>query len=81
MMRMIAADGLGVNVHYVPLPMLTLFKRLGCDIQDHPNAFRLYQNELTLPVYNNLAVGDVQRVAESVIKAQSKVVIASQTTS
>lgn len=69
MMRTIASDGVGVNVHYVPLPMLTLFKRLGFDIANYPNAFRLYQNEITLPVYNGLSPESVQRVADSVIAA------------
>lgn len=71
-MQLVADDGLGVNVHYVPMPMLSLFKRLGYDIADHPNAFRLYQNEITLPVYNNLALTDVERVADSIIRAYTK---------
>lgn len=73
MMRLIAEDGVGVNVHYVPMPMLTLFKRLGYDIADHPNAFNLYQNEITLPVYNGLSEEHVQIVADSVINAYSQV--------
>jgi dTDP-4-amino-4,6-dideoxygalactose transaminase len=71
MMRSIAESGVGVNVHYVPMPMLTLFKDRGFDISDFPNAFRLYQNEITLPVYNGLTEESVQIVAESVIDAYS----------
>ena len=73
MMRYVAEDGVGVNVHYVPMPMLTLFKRLGYDIADHPNAFALYQNEITLPVYNGLSNESVQIVADSIINAYGKV--------
>ena len=72
MMRSIAEDGVGVNVHYVPMPMLTLFKDRGYDIKDHPNAFELYANEITLPVYNGLSEDNVRVVADSVIRAQSK---------
>jgi dTDP-4-amino-4,6-dideoxygalactose transaminase len=71
MMRLVAEDGVGVNVHYVPLPMLTLFKRLGYKIEDHPNAFKLYENEITLPVYNGLSEQNTQTASNSVISAFS----------
>lgn len=73
-MRHVAADQFGVNVHYVPMPMLTLFKRLGYKMEDYPNAFRLYENEITLPVYNNLSIENARRVAESVIEARAKAI-------
>ena len=73
MMHHIAEERIGVNVHYVPLPMLTLFQRLGYDMANHPNAFDLYQNEITLPVYNGLSLDDVSRVADAVIKAKQAV--------
>ena len=73
MMRMIGDEGLGVNVHYVPMPMLTLFKRLGYDMEDFPQSFAIYENEITLPVYNQLAISDVQRVAEAVKRAHRQV--------
>lgn len=72
-MNHVAADGIGVNVHYVPLPMLSLFKRLGYDIAEYPTAFRLYENEITLPVYNGLSEQSVSAVADSVIRAHGKV--------
>lgn len=68
-MRKVAEDGIGVNVHYVPMPMLTLFKRLGYKIEDYPNTFSLYENEITLPVYNGLSEESVQIVAESIVDA------------
>ena len=70
-MRRVAEDGVGVNVHYVPMPMLTLFQRNGYEICDYPNAFRLYENEITLPVYNGLGDESVHVVAESIIDAYS----------
>jgi dTDP-4-amino-4,6-dideoxygalactose transaminase len=50
----ISEQGVGVNVHYLPLPMLTLFKNLGYRMEDYPNAFKLYQREISLPIYNGL---------------------------
>lgn len=72
MMRTIASSGVGVNVHYVPMPMLTLFQRQGFDIANYPNAFRLYANEITLPVYNGLSPESAQIVADAVIEAYSE---------
>lgn len=46
--------GVATNVHYKPLPMLTAYKNLGFDIKDYPNAFKLYQNEITLPLHTRL---------------------------
>jgi dTDP-4-amino-4,6-dideoxygalactose transaminase len=54
LIQRISEQGVGVNVHYLPLPMLTLFKNLGYRIEDYPNAFILYQGEISLPIYNGL---------------------------
>lgn len=62
--------GVATNVHYKPLPMLTAYKNLGFNINDYPNAFELYQNEITLPLYSKLT--DEQ--AEYVISCLSKIV-------
>ncbi len=46
--------GIATNVHYKPLPMMTAYKRMGYDIKDFPNAFNMYKNEITLPLYSKL---------------------------
>lgn len=71
MMRSIAAQGVGVNVHYVPMPMLTLFKRLGYDMREHSTAFSFYENEITLPVYNGLSEQHVETVVDAIVNAKS----------
>lgn len=45
-----AAEGVSANVHYKPLPMLTAYKNLGFDINNYPNAYNMYKNEITLPL-------------------------------
>ena len=49
-----AERGIACNVHYKPLPMMTAYKALGFDIKDYPNAFRLFENEVTLPLHTCL---------------------------
>ena len=61
--------GVACNVHYKPLPMLTAYKNLGFDIKDFPNAYDLFKNEITLPLYTRLTDEDVEFVINSFVEA------------
>lgn len=50
------------NVHYKPLLMITAYKNMGVDIQDYPNAYAMYQNEITLPLHTKLTDEHVEYV-------------------
>ncbi|WP_342542141.1 DegT/DnrJ/EryC1/StrS aminotransferase family protein [Paenisporosarcina sp. FSL H8-0542] len=63
-----ADAGIACNVHYKPLPMFTAYKNLGFDIKDYPNAFGMYENEITLPLHTLLSDADVEYVIESLMK-------------
>ncbi|MDO7883222.1 DegT/DnrJ/EryC1/StrS family aminotransferase [Salinibacterium soli] len=62
----ISEAGIGVNVHYIPMAMLTLFRNRGYDIADYPQTYRLYSNEITLPLYNGLTDAQVDEVVAAV---------------
>lgn len=55
-----AERGIATNVHYKPLPMMTAYKALGFDIKDYPNAYHLFENEVTLPLHTKLTDEDVE---------------------
>lgn len=57
-----AERGIACNVHYKPLPMMTAYKALGFDINDYPNAYNQYRNEVTLPLHTCLSDEDVEYV-------------------
>ena len=57
-----AKRGIACNVHYKPLPMMTAYKALGFDIANYPNAFHLFENEVTLPLHTRLTDEDVEYV-------------------
>ena len=59
-----AEKGIACNVHYKPLPMHTAYKKLGFDIKDYPNAYALFQNEITLPLHTCLTDEEVAYVIE-----------------
>ena len=59
-----AEVGIACNVHYKPLPMHTAYKELGFDIKDFPNAFALFENEITLPLHTCLTDEQVDYVID-----------------
>lgn len=62
-----------VNVHFIPLPMMTYYKKIGYSIADNPYAFSEYAREISLPVYYNLTDEQIDRVLSAVIEAVEEV--------
>ena len=62
-----AERGIATNVHYKPLPMMTAYKALGFDIKDYPNAFRLFENEITLPLNTKMTDEMVDYVIDNFV--------------
>lgn len=60
-----AEAGIATNVHYKPLPMMTAYKNLGFDIKDYPNAYKRFENEITLPLHTCLTDEDVDYIIEN----------------
>ena len=63
-----AERGIACNVHYKPLPMMTAYKALGFDIKDYPNAYHLFENEVTLPLHTRLTDEDVEYVITNFVE-------------
>ena len=54
--------GVACNVHYKPLPLHTAYRNLGFDIENYPNAYAHFANEITLPLHTSLTDEDVEYV-------------------
>ena len=63
-----AEAGIATNVHYKPLPMMTAYKNLGFDIKDYPNAYKRFENEITLPLHTCLTDEEVEYIIENYCK-------------
>lgn len=63
-----AERGIACNVHYKPLPMHTAYKKLGFDINDYPNAYVQFENEVTLPLNTKMDTEDVEYVIENALE-------------
>ncbi|MBP3225861.1 MAG: DegT/DnrJ/EryC1/StrS aminotransferase family protein [Methanobrevibacter sp.] len=60
--------GVSTNVHYKPLPLLTAYKELGFDIADYPNAYNLFLNEISLPLYSTLSDEAVDYIIDNLLE-------------
>jgi len=71
----ITQKGVAVNVHFIPMPMLTVFKNLGYKIEDYPVAYDNYSREVSLPIYPQLTNEQIDYICEAVLTSYKKVVL------
>src|SRR6185312_15181976 len=62
-----------VNVHFIPLPMLSFYKNMGYKISEYPVAYANFSCEISLPVYFDLTDEQVQAVVNAVIKSVEEI--------
>lgn len=70
----IAKSEVAVNVHFIPMPMLSFFKSMGYDIKDYPQAYENYKNEISLPIYPQLDKEKLDFIINTVKEAYGKVI-------
>lgn len=70
---LITDKGVAVNVHFIPMPMLTIFKNAGYDINNYPKTYELYSGEISLPVYPQLTDEECSFICEAVISSVEQV--------
>lgn len=68
LIQMMGEKDIATNVHFMPLPMLTLYKNMGYKLMDYPNAYAQYANEISLPLYSTLTEEDAKYVATELVK-------------
>lgn len=73
MIEKITEREVAVNVHFIPMPMLSFFKGLGYKMEDYPQAYRNYSAEISLPIYPQLDEEQVNFVIKAVKEAYEEV--------
>ncbi|MFO7863686.1 MAG: DegT/DnrJ/EryC1/StrS aminotransferase family protein [Salinivirgaceae bacterium] len=58
-------NGVAVNIHFKPIPMMSYYKNKGYNINDYPVAYENYIKEISLPVYYDLSESDMQLVVDT----------------
>jgi dTDP-4-amino-4,6-dideoxygalactose transaminase len=67
-------NGVSVNVHFQPLPLLSFYKELKYKMQDYPQSYENYKCEISLPVYYDLSDEQVEKVVEVVKNSVLKII-------
>jgi dTDP-4-amino-4,6-dideoxygalactose transaminase len=70
----ISEEGIAVNVHFIPIPMLSLFKEMGFDIDNYPGSYKNYSCEISLPIYPQLSDKEINRIVSAIVSAYKKIV-------
>jgi len=68
-MQSVFDQEISVNVHFIPLPMMSFYKEAGYKIETYPQTYRCYSQEISLPVYYDLSEKDIQTVISAVKNA------------
>jgi dTDP-4-amino-4,6-dideoxygalactose transaminase len=71
----VSLTGVAVNVHFIPMPMLTAFKNLGYNISDYPVSYNNYSREISLPIYPQLSDEAVEYICSAIQKAVEKIAV------
>lgn len=69
----ISKKDVAVNVHFIPMAMLTFFKDMGYKIEDYPQAYKNYSHEISLPIYPQLTTEQIDYIVNVVEEAYNKV--------
>ena len=72
--RKIFDQDVAVNVHFIPLPMMSYYKNAGYNIENYPVSYNNYSREITLPVYYDLGDDQVKTVIAAVVNAVQAIV-------
>jgi dTDP-4-amino-4,6-dideoxygalactose transaminase len=62
-------QGIGVNLHYIPVHTQPYYERLGFKPEDFPQAQAYYHEAISLPMYQSLSNDQQDRVVTSLVRA------------
>lgn len=60
--------GISCNVHFIPLVMHSYYKNSGYSINDFPNSYQMYKNEISLPLHTKLKYNDIEYTVDNLLK-------------
>lgn len=63
-----------VNVHFIPVPMMSFYKKFGYKIKNYPQAYTNFSREISLPVFFDLTDEQLKIITDAVIKSVQEVI-------
>jgi len=64
--NMLREQGIGVNVHYIPIHTQPFYKRLPYDLGNYPVAESFYEKVITIPLFHSMSDLEQRKVIESI---------------
>ncbi len=68
-MQQIFDKDISVNVHFIPVPMMSYYISLGYSIENYPVCYQNYAQEISLPVFFDLTLTQIEKITNSVIQS------------
>jgi UDP-4-amino-4,6-dideoxy-N-acetyl-beta-L-altrosamine transaminase len=62
------ADGIGVNLHYIPVPLQPYYRQMGFNPEDFPNALDYYARAISIPLFPTLSSSDQNQVIAALLR-------------
>lgn len=69
LIQKISNEDVSVNVHFIPVPMMSFYKGLGYEIKNYPVTLSNFQREITLPLFYDLTDAQIETVCRVFLKA------------
>jgi UDP-4-amino-4,6-dideoxy-N-acetyl-beta-L-altrosamine transaminase len=66
--ELLRKDGIGVNVHYIPVHTHPYYKNMGFNNGDYPNAESYYESTISIPIFQGLTIEMQDEVVNSLTK-------------
>ncbi len=64
LMQKLRDQGIGSQVHYIPIPMQPYYKDLGFESANYPKAMEYYNSTLSIPIFPKLKKKDTKRICK-----------------
>lgn len=65
-MQEIFNQDVSVNVHFIPVPKMSFYQKMGYNIMDYPVTYDNFSREISLPVFYDLSTGQIEQVIRAV---------------
>lgn len=67
-MQKMKEDGIGTQVHYIPVPMHPYYQKLGHNMNNYPNAQDYYSQALSIPLFYDLTSDEQKKIIFTIDK-------------
>jgi dTDP-4-amino-4,6-dideoxygalactose transaminase len=72
LMQEIFNAGVSVNVHFIPVPAMSFYRKMGYNMHDYKITYDNFSREITLPLFYDLTDDQIRTVTTAVVNALNK---------